>query len=403
MALTCEHCGARQRVGKLAPRTAALCVRCGILVDSVEPMDLTLGLAWTLAIFALLFPANLLPLMQATLGSETRVNYISSGVRALWSTDWPFLAIMFAAYTIAFPFIRASLMLVVLGAIRVRRRPAWIGCLYRFAQAFELWAMSDVLVVACFVAYMRIKVQLQGQVCWGGWCLIMVAILQLLGPWCLSPHRIWREIMPDRPDPGGDSISCVTCNMILPASFLERRCPRCWKRLHRRKPDALVRTAALVAAGYILYFPAYYYPMSYTLQPGGVQYVTIIDGVRDLINAGFWYLAIIIIIASILIPLLKLTGLSWMLIRVRFPSKRRLVLRTRVFHIIHRIGRWSNVDPFIVALMAPLFSFPGVADVYVGKAALPFALVVACTMLAARSFDSRLMWDAAQSQEDSHG
>ncbi len=404
MAVTCEHCGTEQHVGELAERTAAFCVRCGSLLDTVEPMDLTLGLAWTLAIFVLLFPANLLPLMQASLGTQSRVNYISNGVSALWSDHWPVLAIMFALFAIVFPFVRAALMLLVLGCIRRGRCSARVGRMFRLAQAIELWAMPDVLVLAGFVVYMRTNVQLEGHIEWGGWCLIMVAGLHMLSPWCLSSHRIWRAIMPDRPVSGREpAISCEVCNMTLPRIYQGCRCPRCAKRLRLRKEYAMHRTAALVIAGYILYFPAYYFSMSYTLQPGGIKWHSIIEGVRELINAGFWELAIIIVITSILIPLLKLLGLSWMLVSVRHPSRKHLVLRTRLYHVIHSIGRWSNVDPFIVALMAPLLSFRGVVEVHVGRAALPFALVVAFTMLAARSFDPRLMWDAMLQKEIADG
>ena len=168
MAVTCEHCGTEQHVGELAERTAAFCVRCGSLLDTVEPMDLTLGLAWTLAIFVLLFPANLLPLMQASLGTQSRVNYISNGVSALWSDHWPVLAIMFALFAIVFPFVRAALMLLVLGCIRRGRCSARVGRMFRLAQAIELWAMPDVLVLAGFVVYMRTNVQLEGHIEWVG-------------------------------------------------------------------------------------------------------------------------------------------------------------------------------------------------------------------------------------------
>ncbi|MGC8559193.1 MAG: paraquat-inducible protein A [Phycisphaerae bacterium] len=404
MAQSCENCGIDQHVGELDIRSAAYCFRCGCLLDAVEPMDLNLGLSWMIAEFILLFPANLLPLMQATLGPESRENYISNGVTALWQGHWPLLAFMFAAFAIVFPFLRAGMMIVVLGAVRLNRRPKWLGYLYRRAQDIELWAMSDVLVLAGFVVFMRTEVQLQGRIEWGGWCLIMAAALQILSPWCLSSHRIWRAIRPDerRAQPG-PTISCEACALVLPMRYLGHRCPRCWKRLRERKLNSMTRTAALVAAGYILYFPAYYYAMSYDLQPGGVKYHTIIDGVKELIAAGFWPLAVIIVITSILIPLLKLIGLTWMLFRVRHPTSKHLVFRTRLYRVIHRMGRWSNVDPFIVALMAPLLSFPGVVEVHVGRAALPFALVVAFTMLAAKSFDPRLMWDAAVRKEEALG
>lgn len=169
MAQACENCGMEQHVERLAVGTAAFCAGCGCLLDAAEPMDLTLGLAWMIATFALLFPANLLPLMQAVLGPESRVNYISDGVRALWSDHWPLLAVMFAAFAIVFPFLRTGMMIVVLGTLRARQKPRWLGFLFRCAGGIELWAMPDVLILAGFVVLMRTRVQLQGRVEWGGW------------------------------------------------------------------------------------------------------------------------------------------------------------------------------------------------------------------------------------------
>lgn len=397
MATACADCGIEQRIPSLLPSTVAECRRCGRLLDQADDTGLNLGLAWMLSIFLLLFPANLLPLMQASLQSSTRQVTISSGVGALWNEHWPFLSLMYAAFTIVFPFTRAIIMLIVLLTLRTHYRPRWLGRIYRYAQALRLWAMPDVLVLAGFVIYMRTAVELSAELDWGGYCLIAVAVLLIFSPWCLPSHKIWRSIMPDREESVDEpDISCDACNLIMPLSAERKRCPRCRRRLHLRKPNSLNRTAALVVASYILYFPAYYYPMSYTMQPDGIKEHTIIGGVSELMQAGYWELAAIIFTASILIPFMKLIGLSWLVMRVYHPSRRGLVLRTRVHRVIHRIGRWSNTDPFIVGLMAPLLSFPGIAEVHVGKAALPFALVVTLTMLASRSFDARLMWDAAE-------
>jgi paraquat-inducible protein A len=157
----------------------------------------------------------------------------------------------------------------------------------------------------------------------------------------------------------------------------------------------LTRSTALVATGYFLFFLAYYFPMSYTLQPNGRIDRTIFTGMKELIQAGFWYLGVIILIASFVIPLLKLIGLTWLLVSVHRRSTRHLVFKTHVYRLIHRIGRWSNIDPLIVAMSIPLMSFPGIVSVHATTAALPFALIVAITMLAARSFDPRLLWDAS--------
>lgn len=397
MAIECADCGVEQTIPTMPARSAARCVRCNKLLDLSEGLDLTIGLAWTLAIFLLLIPANTLPLISASVGVSTKTTTIHSAIAVLWNEQWPILSILFCAYTLVFPFLRAGMLLAVLGGIATNHKPRWLGRIYRWSENIRLWAMPDVLVLAGLVLYMRTNVQLSGYVGWGGWCLIAAAALSMLTPLVLAPHHVWREIMPDNGEPEDeDAISCDACNLILPISKEGTKCPRCRRRLHLRKPNSMQRTGALVAASYILYFPSYYYAMSYTFTPKGLQYHSIIQGVSELKNAGFWMLAGIIFTVSILIPFTKLVCLSWFLLSVYYPSKKTLLFRTKLYRVVHKIGRWSNMDPFIVAIMAPLLSFTGLVSVHVGKAALPFALVVMMTMLAARSFDPRLMWDAAE-------
>lgn len=345
----------------------------------------------------MLLGANLLPLMQVSIGNNVRHAYIASAGNALLTEHWPLLAVMFAAFTLVFPFIYIGLLTTILTTLRFGYKPSWLGRLFRYAGNMRLWAMPDVLVLAGLIVYMRTQVQMQSQVQWGGWCLIGAAVLAMLTPYAFSRHHVWRLIMADRPEPRDEpAISCDACNLILPLSREGETCPRCQHRLHLRKPNSVNRTMALVIASYVLYFPSYYYPMSITVQPNGVQRYTIMEGVRELAHANFWALAAIIFTASILIPMVKLVGLSWLLMSVRHPSSRALVFRTHMARVIHRIGRWSNTDPLTAALMIPLISFPGLADVHLGRAALPFALVVTLTMLASRTFDVRLIWDAAE-------
>ena len=384
-------------IPSLALSTVAECRRCGYLLEQETGSGITVALAWSWAILLLLFPANLLPLMQVLIGHDKREGYIISGVKALLFEHWPLLSLMFAAFVLVLPFLYITLITGVLTTLQAGYKPRLLGRLFRYAQAIRLWAMPDVLVLAGLVVFMRTQVQMQSQVEWGGWCLIAASLLLILLPQAYTEHNVWRRIMPDRAEPTDEAaISCDACNLILPLSREGGNCPRCQHRLHLRRPNSLNRTAALVVASYVLYFPSYYYPMSITVQPNGVQHYTIMEGVHELLQAGYWELAAIIFTASVLIPMLKLIGLSWMLMSVRYPSTRLLVTRTRLARVIHRIGRWSNTDPFTAALMVPLISFSGLANVQLGKAALPFALVVTLTMLASRSFDTRLMWDAAE-------
>jgi paraquat-inducible protein A len=133
---------------------------------------------------------------------------------------------------------------------------------------------------------------------------------------------------------------------------------------------------------------------------GQEQSDTIISGVVYFVRTGSWHLALIIFIASVLVPVLKLTILSSLLLSVRRRSKRRPVTRTRLYRITEFIGRWSMVDIFVVTLMVAMVELGNVATIEPGPGAFAFALVVITTMLAAHSFDPRLIWDSI---EETHG
>ena len=397
MAIACPDCGTKQELPPLPPSGLAFCVRCDRLLDRGAAWGLSAGIALSLATLALLLAANTMPLMRAYLQGIPRDTQLSSAVAAVWREGWPWFAVMVAAFVIVLPIARTLAIGGVLLAVKCNWRPRWLGRVFRYAENVRYWAMPEVAVLALFVIFMRTIAQLEAEVGPGGWCLIAASALSLVTPWLVGSQQIWQAILPDRPEPENEPAkSCEACHMILPDSLLGGQCPRCQKRVVIRKTGSMTRTAALVVAAYILYGPSYYFAMSYTVRPDGVKQHTIFAGIERLFEEGFGYLGVILFFSSVCIPFIKLVGLTWMLIRVRRPSARGLVLRTRVHRIIHRIGRWSNTGPFVVALNVPLYSFVGMADVHVGRAALPFALVVALTMLASQSFDPRLMWDAAE-------
>ncbi len=393
----CPDCGAVQRIPALELGDLARCYRCGRILERSAELSLTVALAWSTTVLLLLFPANIFPLMSASVPGRVHEATLFSAVTAVWSDGWPFMALMLGAFTLVFPFVWAVLRTLVLAIVHTDWRPRWLGPAFRVEQAIHLWAIPEVLVVAGFVVYMRTAAQTSGSVEIGGWCLIAAGVISTIGRRIFTAETVWQEILPEREiPPGARPVTCDVCEMVLPSSREGEPCPRCRHRLRLRKTNSMSRTSALVVAGYLLYFPAYYYPMSYTLQPGSVRERTIMKGVELLFQTGFWYLAVIVIIASICIPFLKLVGMSWLLVSVQRRADTHMALKTRVYRAIHSIGRWSYVDPLIVALSIPLLSFSGFVSVHVDTAALPFALVVAVTMLAARTFDPRLLWDAAE-------
>jgi len=172
-------------------------------------------------------------------------------------------------------------------------------------------------------------------------------------------------------------------------------CPRCGAGLAPRRPQSLAITTALCLAGFILYLPANLFPILTITRFGRSEAYTIIGGVRDLAKAGLWPLALLVLLASIVVPVLKLTGLTCCLVAIRARSAWLLRQRTAFYRFIDYIGRWSNIDVFVVATVAALVQFGNLTSVEPGPGIASFAAVVVLTMIAADAFDPRLMWDAA--------
>lgn len=174
------------------------------------------------------------------------------------------------------------------------------------------------------------------------------------------------------------------------------RCPRCAAALHPRKPRSLERTWALVIAASLCYLPANLLPIMTVTSLGKAQSDTIMSGVTYLLNHGMWPLALVIFVASVFVPVLKLAILVLLLVSVGRGSRWRPVERTRLYRITEAIGRWSMVDIFVVTILVALVRLGALATIEAQAGAVFFGAVVVLTMLAAESFDPRLIWDRSQ-------
>jgi paraquat-inducible protein A len=201
-------------------------------------------------------------------------------------------------------------------------------------------------------------------------------------------------------------VACPACGLVcrripLPGTpHAHTDCPRCGARIHQRKPESLARTWALIVAAFIFYIPANLLPMTYSTQLGDTQVDTIMSGVIYFIVTGAPHLALIIFVASICVPLIKLVLLTSLLISIHRRSTWRPRERTRFYRIVEAIGRWSMVDIFAVTIVAALVKVGALASVEIGWGAFFFCAVVILTMVAAMTFDPRLIWDAMESSHD---
>jgi len=194
-------------------------------------------------------------------------------------------------------------------------------------------------------------------------------------------------------------ISCHSCHLLCRGAGPDAimTCPRCGTRLHRRKPNSIKRTWALVVAAFIFYIPANLMPITIVVSLGHAQSDTIMSGVIYFIKSGMWPIALVIFVASVFVPLLKLIILTFLLISVQRKSSWRRKDRTRLYRITEVVGRWSMVDIFVVTILVALVKLGGLASIQAQSGAVYFCAVVVITLFAAMSFDPRLIWDTEES------
>jgi paraquat-inducible protein A len=188
--------------------------------------------------------------------------------------------------------------------------------------------------------------------------------------------------------------ACHLCFKLAPTDI--HHCPRCGSAMHLRKNDSIQRTLALLVTACLLYIPANLYPIMYTDQLGSTEASTILGGVVLLINLDSVPVAIVIFIFSVMVPSGKLMAMFYLVWTVERHSPLDARQRSIMYRITEFIGKWSMVDVFVVSILVALVHLSGVLVIRPGVAAICFAGVVIVTIIAAASFDSRLIWDSME-------
>lgn len=190
-------------------------------------------------------------------------------------------------------------------------------------------------------------------------------------------------------------IQCPDCHFLTKKRdrASKTRCPRCNAKFCFATSASLTRTWALLISSLILLFPANLLPIMTVTYLGDKEPNTIMDGIEHFMQSGSYFIALLIFVASILVPVFKITGMILIMISIRKKWKTWLRHKTLMFRIIKFIGRWSMLDIFVIAIMVALVNLGTLTTIVPAPAATYFAGVVVLTMVAANTFDSRLIWE----------
>ena len=409
----CLDCGQFQMVPAMAAGRVARCVRCNGLLRRTrhDPLGRALALNITgLALLAISCTAHLMRV--GTFGMVHSATIFSGPLGLSQHGVWE-LALVIIFMTVLAPLLRLTFLVYVLAGLRLARPPVHLRTAFRWAERIRPWSMIEVYLLAIFVAYTEMPSMVHIEIGVAVYSLIALMFVIVAADAVLDRQAVWEALerrgILDVPvdhaavavrGPVGGAVACGICGLVsLPASGGAAYCPRCGGRLEDRKPNSVARTWALVIAAAVLYVPANVFPVLTFIQFGAGAPSTIIGGARELLNDGMWPLALLVFLASIAVPCLKLIGLTLMLLTTRAGTAWQLRERTMLYRIVNTIGRWSMIDIFMESVLIALVQFGAVVTIDPGFGAIAFAGVVILTMFAAEAFDPRLMWDAARRSE----
>ena len=400
----CHACDLVIALPPLRPSERAHCPRCGQLLVRRNRLPAQRGLALATASLACLALAVSFPFAGFQIHSVGNRIGLADIARALIGFDEPLIAAIVLLTVVILPGVYlVGIIWLHVSVLRSELLPHALSIARSIGQVTP-WLMADVFIIGALVSLIKVSGLAEISLDPAFWFFCAFAFLLLKTRESLDADWLWFALAGEPRAPAGTRTAeaagvqglagCSVCGLI---NRLDRdaltTCRRCGKHLHARHPQSLQRTAALLLSAAILYVPANAYPIMTTTTFGDSTPSTIIGGVLTFVSHGDLPIALIIFTASVLVPLGKVLALGWLCLRVRQRAPRERLAGERLYRIIEFIGRWSMLDVFVVAILVALIRAGSLMSVTPGPAALAFAGVVVLSMLAAMTFDPRLIWE----------
>ncbi|WP_118984482.1 membrane integrity-associated transporter subunit PqiA [Photorhabdus sp. CRCIA-P01] len=397
----CPQCDLLVTLPEWVQGTKAVCPRCKTTLVTwwKEPKHQPIGYAIS-ALFMLLM-ACLFPLVSmsvAGIGSEVTLSQIP---QVMFNENYASVGTFFLLCVQLVPaFCMVAIILLCQGVVISRKIKIWSA---RVLFQMKSWCMVEIFLAGVLVSF--VKLMAYGDIGLGlsflPYCLF--CLLQVRAFQCLDRHWLWNQIAPapkvNIPLQAGRAglvqgvRLCQCCTAILPADQLV--CSRCYTHGHARRRNSLQWTMALMVTALMLYIPANIMPMMVTESLGNQSDSTIMAGVILLWSVGSYPVALVIFIASIMVPSLKMLAIGWLCWDAKGHGKRDSARMHFIYEVVEFVGRWSMIDVFVIAILSSLVRMGKLMSVYPAMGAVIFALVVILTMFAAMTFDPRLIWDRA--------
>jgi paraquat-inducible protein A len=406
--IACHDCGQLVRLPGMPDKTIARCFRCGakLFVNTSDTIDRTLALLFTSLIFFII--ANIYPFLAMRIEGFVQQTNLITGIFTLYHQGMPGLASLVLLTILILPLYQILGLIYIFLPMKLGYVPWKTAYIFRTIRHLRPWVMMEVYMLGILISMVKLAKMatiIPGIASLAFMVLIIVLTATISG---LNSDDVWKRLPMKGKMLSGDGkkefilIGCHSCSLLCRTPIIKASytCPRCQAPLHIRKTNSLHRTWALIFAAAVFYFPANILPITLTSALGYEQADTILSGVIYFLFSGSWHIALVIFVASVIVPIMKIIILIYLLISVHKKSVWKPEDRTRLYRITEAVGRWSMVDVYVVTILVSLVQLGTMANIVAGPGAVYFSVVVVITMIAAESFDPRLIWDAIEDSNE---
>ena len=397
--ILCPQCDLLVALPVLAQGIKASCPRCHTVLSSKWRYQANQPTAIAISALVMLLLAGLFPYVKmSVMGIESQISLLDIA-QAMFEVNYDSLGLFFIFFVVVIP---AFCMVAIILLCQRVNIPLWLKInLARTLFQMKAWCMVEIFLAGVLVSF--VKLMSYGDTALGisfipycFFCLLQVRAFQ-----CLDRYWLWQQIAEvpklDIPLQEGKSgisqglRSCHTCMAILPAE--RKYCPRCHVKGYVRHPNSLQCTMALLISSLVLYVSANVLPVMITNTLGSRLDSTIMSGVILLWGDGSYPVAIIIFIASIMVPSLKILAIGWLCLDAKGYGNPDPAKMHFIYELVEYVGRWSMIDVFVIVVLSSLVQMGRLMCVSPAIGVILFAAVVTLTMFAAMTFDPRLTWD----------
>ncbi|HDZ8925415.1 TPA: paraquat-inducible protein A [Aeromonas dhakensis] len=409
-ATACEECDLLVPATTLAVGEASSCPRCGHTLSRHLPEQERRPIAYGFAAIIMFVLSNAFTFMSFSAKGVGQEMTFLQCITTLVDQGYLFLGAVLSLTLIGLPLVYMGSIMLVLWRVDKDLHSNALRSLGRLLCRIKPWLMVDVFLIGVLISLVKLMGMADIKMGLSFWAFVGYTLLLIKMISSLDRMWLWQRLFgPSEPhgvtvdDDQASAMSaglvgCHICGALSEAGA--DSCKRCGEHLHSRKPGGLNRTWALLFTSIILYVPANLYPIMDTVFLGDDSPSTILGGVLVLWAMGSYPIAAVIFFASVVVPLVKILALLWLCYMVQRGQGTSPLGKLQLYRMTEFVGRWSMIDVFVVAILAGLIRLDNLMTIYPGPAAVAFAGVVLVTMVAAMSFDSRLIWDLQQGERE---